>query len=641
VAGYTSSPTLPGTANAFQPTKAAGFSGNTNVFVAKFDPTGRTLIWSTFLGGDTQDEPTAVAVDSAGAIYVAGNTSSSNYPVQAVITCPGATLLNFNATPITASCTMGASSSNSPVASFLSKISSDGTKLIYSVGISSYMQATALALDSQGEAFLGATNSEGSLFLFRLNTAGSALVYGELLGGGDIGFQSRIAALAVDAQENCYAVGSASTGMPTTPNALQRSNSNANLTPDLGNGFILEVNPTGSQLLYGTWFGPQYFATAITGISINSDGSLYFVGTTNATSFPATAGAYSATPGGGFAGRLTLGATTLSAFSYLPFQSPVDCGMGASTVGQCGTVAMATNSQTQTAYVVFGSGTGGGMVELKLPALGAASPSPSYTLSAQTDFWPSNIAVAAPSSVWIVGWCASCALGNLISANAFQSTPVSAGYTAVLLQLTDVAPTVSFIGSAATGSSPFAAGQLISIYGTQLGPTPGSSAQEGPGGVVTNSNGGTQVLFDGVAAPILYTGASQINTSIPCSVAGKPSTQMVVQYLGAQSTPFTVALSAAAPGIFTVNGTGSGAAVVLNQDYSLNGPRIQRRAPRPSRSTQPASDPLRRASTARRTRAISRWPRFRLSPESETSAPRCSTLDRPPPSYRAWRKSIS
>jgi hypothetical protein len=135
-----------------------------------------------------------------------------------------------------------------------------------------------------------------------------------------------------------------------------------------------------------------------------------------------------------------------------------------------------------------------------------------------------------------------------------------------------VSTSISFVGSSATGSSPFAAGQLISIYGTQLGPTPGSSGQEDQNGVVINSDGGTQVLFDGIAAAILYASATQVNTVIPCSVAGKTSTQMVVQYLGAQSTPFTVPLSTAAPGIFTVNGTGSGEAVVLNQDYSLNGP---------------------------------------------------------------------
>ena len=572
VAGYTTSPTLPGTANAYQPTIATGFPGNQDVFIAKFSPSG-ALLWTTFLGGNSQDAPAALAVDLAGNIYVTGPTSSSNYPIQAVVSCaPVGGAFNFNSSAaFQQNCTMAAPGSNPSFSSFVSKLSSDGTKLIYSVGITG-MRATALALNSQAEAYVGAFGPgvEDALFLFRLDMTGAKLVYGAFLGGGDLGFQASIAALAVDAQDNCYAVGSASINVPTTANALQRTNSNGNLTPDLGNGFILEVNPTGSQLVYGTWFGPQYFATAVTGITINSDGSLYFAGTSNATSFQATSGAYLSSPGGGFVAKLTPGAAALSAFSYLPFQSPPNCGTGPSS---CGTVVLATNSQTQTAYVVFrANGAGGGMVELKLPTLGAAAPGPSYTLSPQTDFLSASVAVAAPSAVWIVGWCASCALGNLISANAFQSAPVSSGYTAVLLQLTDISPTISFLGSSATGSSPFVAGQLISIYGAQLGPTPGSSAQEGPGGVVTNSNGGTQVLFDGMAAPILYTGASQINTAIPCSVAGKASTQMVVQYLGSPSSPFTVPLSTAAPGIFTLNGTGSGEAVVLNQDYSLNGP---------------------------------------------------------------------
>ena len=62
-----------------------------------------------------------------------------------------------------------------------------------------------------------------------------------------------------------------------------------------------------------------------------------------------------------------------------------------------------------------------------------------------------------------------------------------------------------------------------------------------------------------------------MNTVIPCSVASHASTQAVVIYQGAQSTPFTLALSVAAPGVFTVNRTGAGQAVVLNQDGSVNG----------------------------------------------------------------------
>jgi len=112
---------------------------------------------------------------------------------------------------------------------------------------------------------------------------------------------------------------------------------------------------------------------------------------------------------------------------------------------------------------------------------------------------------------------------------------------------------------------------LISIYGTQLGPIPGSGAQVGSDGAVTKSNAGTQVLFDGVPGPILYAGANQINTAIPCAVAGHTSTQMVVTNQGAQSAPFTLPLSQSAPGIFTLNGSGTGPAAALNQDNSLNG----------------------------------------------------------------------
>jgi uncharacterized protein (TIGR03437 family) len=157
---------------------------------------------------------------------------------------------------------------------------------------------------------------------------------------------------------------------------------------------------------------------------------------------------------------------------------------------------------------------------------------------------------------------------------ARMGTLTIAGETVTVSQAAaaGVGPSISFIGSSATGASPFAAGQLVSIYGAQLGPTPGAGAQIGPGGVVTNSNSGTQVLFDGTAAPIIYTSAGQVNAVIPCAVAGQSSTQMIVEYMGAQSAPLTVALSPAAPGIFTADGSGQGQAAALNQDNSFNGP---------------------------------------------------------------------
>ena len=69
-----------------------------------------------------------------------------------------------------------------------------------------------------------------------------------------------------------------------------------------------------------------------------------------------------------------------------------------------------------------------------------------------------------------------------------------------------------------------------------------------------------QVSFDGTAAPILYAAASQINLVAPYEIAGKTSTNMTVNVDGATSSSQTLAVAAAAPGIF----------IVLNQDYGIN-----------------------------------------------------------------------
>ena len=62
-----------------------GLGGNTNAFVTKINPTGSALVYSTFLGGNTNDGGYGIAVDSAGNAYIAGYTASTNFP-----TTPGA-----------------------------------------------------------------------------------------------------------------------------------------------------------------------------------------------------------------------------------------------------------------------------------------------------------------------------------------------------------------------------------------------------------------------------------------------------------------------------------------------------------------------------------------------------------------------
>jgi hypothetical protein len=131
VAGYTTSQTLPGTATAFQPAKASGFPDNSDVFIAKFDPSGTRLLWATFLGGAENETVTAAATDADGSIYVVGSTTSTNFPITS-----GAYL-------------------TVPSGAFAAKISADGTSLIYSTYLSG--TPTAVAVNSLGQAYICGT----------------------------------------------------------------------------------------------------------------------------------------------------------------------------------------------------------------------------------------------------------------------------------------------------------------------------------------------------------------------------------------------------------------------------------------------------------------------------------------------------
>src|SRR5204862_4160086 len=112
-------------------------------------------------------------------------------------------------------------------------------------------------------------------------------------------------------------------------------------------------------------------------------------------------------------------------------------------------------------------------------------------------------------------------------------------------------------------------GENIVIYGTGVGPatlTPGHITNNLFDTTVAN----TRVLFDGVAAPIIYVGANQTSVMVPYFVARGPSTNMVIEYLGVQSNPVPLSVTSTAPGIYTANSAGSGQGAILNQDLSYN-----------------------------------------------------------------------
>jgi uncharacterized protein (TIGR03437 family) len=130
----------------------------------------------------------------------------------------------------------------------------------------------------------------------------------------------------------------------------------------------------------------------------------------------------------------------------------------------------------------------------------------------------------------------------------------------------------SVSNSAAGFEEPVAPGEIVSIYGTGLGPATGTSFSVDPAtGMVDTTLAGTRVLIGSVAAPILYTSTGQINAVAPYEIAGQSEVAVEVQYQGAQATRI-VQVANASPAAYTANSSGSGPVAALNQDGTINGP---------------------------------------------------------------------
>ncbi|MGP8244659.1 MAG: BACON domain-containing protein [Bryobacteraceae bacterium] len=136
-------------------------------------------------------------------------------------------------------------------------------------------------------------------------------------------------------------------------------------------------------------------------------------------------------------------------------------------------------------------------------------------------------------------------------------------------QIAAVDHSASYV-SALGASGAVAPGEIVSLFGSSLGPSPGVSVQlAANGAAVTTSLGGAQVLFDGKAAPLIYASSTQVNAVVPFEVSGK--TTMTVIYQQGTSAATILNVQAANPGIYTLDGSGSGPGAILNQDSSING----------------------------------------------------------------------
>lgn len=283
-----------------------------------------TLVYSSYLGGNGNDNANAIAVDAAGNVYLTGATTSANFP-----TTPGVPQSALSGTASDA---------------FITKLNASGSALIYStyLGGSGADEGTALRVDASGNAFVcGFTGSNnfpttagamqrnfaggsigGDAFVAKLNASGSTLAYSTYLGGNDT---DGAADLAVDADSNAYVVGSTrSSNFPTTTGALQTSyrGGGGNVSGFGGDGFITKLNATGTSLVYSTYLGGSNEDRA-TAVTLDTLGEAYVAGTTLSTNFPVTAGAPQQNLAGGtfngdaFVAKLDLQGISLVFSTYL------------------------------------------------------------------------------------------------------------------------------------------------------------------------------------------------------------------------------------------------------------------------------------------------------------------------------------
>ena len=248
------------------------FGGNQNAFVTKLNSSG-ALVYSTFLGGSGVDHAGGIAIDSSNGVYIAGGTTSSNFPITGAIQ------------PV----------SGGNQDAFLTKLNASGSGIVYSTYLGGSggqigfpEQANAVAVDASGNAYIaGSTNStnfpvtagafqtsyngEQDAFIAKFNATGNSLIYSTYLGGSYFNWAN---GLAVTASGTAYVAGyTSSYDFPSIAPVQFSFNG-------LYDAFVSVFNATGNALSFSTFYGGSGADTA-NAIAVDAAGNMYVGGQTS------------------------------------------------------------------------------------------------------------------------------------------------------------------------------------------------------------------------------------------------------------------------------------------------------------------------------------------------------------------------
>jgi uncharacterized protein (TIGR03437 family) len=217
---------------------------------------------------------------------------------------------------------------------------------------------------------------------------------------------------------------------------------------------------------------------------------------------------------------------------------------------------------------------------------GSAPPAQTVSISGSTGGFTAT--AASDTGNWLTVTPASGSVGTSISVSANPTGIAIGSHTGtvtiagtngltgqvvinVSLTITAPLPSVTSVGNGASyAQGQVAPGEVLTLFGTGLGPATPVTAQVVNGNLTTQL-GGVQVLVSGVLAPMIYASATQVSAVVPYEVARFPVAAVGIKYLGQTSNIVSLPVVPTAPGIFTQNQSGTGA-VGFNGDFSVNGP---------------------------------------------------------------------
>ena len=542
---------------------------STDIFLTKIDMNG-AILFTVALGAKGSDRALAIALDPVGNIYVAGATTSPDFPLsKALQTEP-----------------------NSGGSGFIVKFSGDGATILYSTyfgGTLGSSSIAAIATDSKGNLYLtGATyapdfpvtpglpDGRGRVafpvyqgaFVAELSAAGDKVLFGGLLVGAALtadassdlcraqgNYRSTAGVgIAVDASGNAYVAGNTNTiDLPATSGTLLKQGVGA---------FVAKISSGGAGIGYLTYLDAtdncSFPVDSLSAIAVDAAGNAYLAGSTVDPKFPVTPGSAQPVFGGegmfGGDAFIAMLKPDGSALGWATFLGGADADEAHSMAVDAAGVAWVTGT-TASANFPNANGWSSGMdflvgVNRSGSALVYAARYPKGGVAQAVALGPApGLLVVAGSS----GIVATISTSSPPSPRIFGITSVAgARLTPVFVR-----------GQGASLTGRIAPGELISIYGPHIGPATPVQATFNTAGFLPTTLSGVSVTIGGVPAPVLYASDSQIDVVVPI---GSPAGLSDIAVTSA--TPrLRVMKVPAAPAIF-LNPDGTAAA--LNQDGTIN-----------------------------------------------------------------------